>query len=49
MKYFMKYRITYIKKDRKYDFITIFNNEKHRDSKIKQYKENSINFKIIKI
>lgn len=45
----MKYRIKYIKKDRKYDFIVVFNNENHKNIKIKQYKENSINFKIIKL
>ena len=45
----MKYRITYIKKDRKYDFTIIFNNEKHRDIKIKQYKKGSINFRMFKI
>jgi len=45
----MKYRISYIKKGRKYDFIIVFRNKEHKNNKIKQYKKDSINFRINKI
>ena len=42
----MKYRITYIKKGRKYDFVKTFTSEKYKNQKVLQYKEGSVNFKI---
>jgi len=45
----MKYRITYTKNYRKYDFITEFKNESHRNKKLLQYKKDSFNFKIQKL
>ena len=45
----MKYRIRYTKNYRKYDFIAEFKNERHRDTKLLQYKKGSFNFKLTKI
>jgi hypothetical protein len=45
----MKYRIQYIKKGRRYDFVVDFATETYRDKKLLQYKRNSINFKMRKI
>lgn len=45
----MKYRVNYIKFEKKYDFTVEFKTESYRDKKLLQYKKNSINFKIRKL
>ena len=45
----MFYQITYIKKQRFYDFTIRFKNAEHKIKKLAQYKEGSTNFKVKKL
>ena len=45
----MFYQITYIKKQRFYDFTIRFKNAEHKIKKLAQYKEGSVNFKVKKL
>ena len=45
----MKYRISYTKLARKYDFAVTFQTESYRDKKLIQYKKGSTNFKLRKL
>jgi len=45
----MFYQITYIKKQRFYDFTIRFKNAEHKIKKLAQYKEGSTNFKATKL
>ena len=42
----MKYHISYIKKDKKYNFSTTFKDEEHMRDKLLQYRKDSISFEI---
>jgi hypothetical protein len=42
----MKYHISYIKKDKKYNFSITFKDEEHMRDKLLQYRKNSISFEI---
>ncbi len=45
----MFYQITYIKKQKFYDFTIRFKNAEHKIKKLAQYKEGSVNFKVKKL
>ena len=45
----MKYKISYIKKQKNYNFTIRFKNLEHKLKKLAQYKEGSTNFKATKI
>jgi hypothetical protein len=42
----MKYHISYIKKDKKYNFSITFKDEEHMRDKLLQYRKDSISFEI---
>ena len=42
----MKYHISYIKKDKKYNFSTTFKDEEHMRDKLLQYRKDSVSFEI---
>lgn len=45
----MKYRFTYIKSGKKYDFVKSFRDESHFNKKYNQYISGSVNFKCVDI
>ena len=45
----MKYNISYIKKQKQYDFTITFKSLEHKLKKLAQYKEGSVNFKATKL
>lgn len=45
----MRYRFTYIKGNKKYDFVQSFNDESYFNKKYNQYIKGSINFKCINL
>ena len=42
----MKYHISYIKKDKKYNFSITFKDEEHMRDKLLQYRKDSVSFEI---
>ena len=45
----MKYNISYIKKQKQYNFTITFKSLEHKIKKLAQYKEGSVNFKVKKL